>query len=172
MTSEGTLTDLVRALYERHPYPHYPLLARPRWQEGYLASSAFVARLAADVTGTPASKDGTRLEPGWRRLVSIDLSSRSVNRARLRLALARGKAELRRGDINDYLATGEPGQVFSHIDAYGVLHHLPNPRATLGLIAQRLAPGGTARIMVYNSRARDWIWNLQRFHGLLGIDSA
>ena len=186
MHNEGTLTEAVRSLYERHPYPRYPLFARPRWQEGYLACSAFSARLASDLTGAVAPKDGAtvliagggeilpyvirRLEPTSRRLISIDLSRRSINRARLRLALARGKAELRRGDVNDYLATGEPGQVFSHIDAYGVLHHLPNPTATLSLIAQRLAPGGTARIMVYNSRARDWIWHLQRFHALLGVD--
>ncbi len=186
MTYEGTLTDAVRGLYERHPYPRYPLFARPRWQEGYLACSSFSARLASDLTGAVAPKDGAtvliagggeilpyvirRLEPTSRRLISIDLSRRSINRARLRLALARGKAELRRGDVNEYLASGEPGQVFSHIDAYGVLHHLPNPTATLGLIAQRLAPGGTARLMVYNSRARDWIWHLQRFHALLGVD--
>ncbi len=186
MNNEGTLTEAVRSLYERHPYPRYPLFARPRWQEGYLACSAFSARLASDLTGAVAPKDGAtvliagggeilpyvirRLEPTSRRLISIDLSRRSINRARLRLALARGKAELRRGDVNDYLASGEPGQVFSHIDAYGVLHHLPNPSATLRLIAQRLAPGGTARLMVYNSRARDWIWNLQRFLAMLGVD--
>ncbi len=183
MPTSDTITDAVRWLYERHPYPHYPLLARPRWQEGYLASPAFAARLATDLVGVAPSDGATvliagggeilpyvirRLEPSTRRVISIDLSATSVRRAKLRIALAFGKAELRRGDINDYLAAGEPGQVFAHVDAYGVLHHLPNPSQTLKLLSQRLAPGGTGRLMVYNRPARDWIWQVQRLFSLLG----
>src|SRR5262249_32888335 len=59
---------------------------------------------------------------------------------------------------------------FKHIDAYGVLHHMPNPRAALIALADALAPGGTARVMVYNTRARAWIRELQRVAALLGLN--
>ena len=43
------ITQTVRSLYEKHPYPKYPLLARPRWVDGYLASSLFSQRLTMDL---------------------------------------------------------------------------------------------------------------------------
>jgi hypothetical protein len=59
---------------------------------------------------------------------------------------------------------------FSHVDAYGVLHHLPDPAHTLKLISDSMLPNATMRIMVYNSKARDWIFQIQRIFKLLKIN--
>jgi hypothetical protein len=58
---------------------------------------------------------------------------------------------------------------FDHIEAYGVLHHIPSFRTTLRLIREHLTEDGTARIMVYNRHARDWIWHINRAFATLGL---
>lgn len=194
----------VRALYESYPYPHYPLLARPRWQEGYLAHSRFSARLAADlgwrVGMSLTAEDGgitaaaTVLVGGsgeilpyilhrWEsprcRVVCVDLSSRSLWRARARLSMDRnlgrnllcwGRRRFWRGDLEAYLLRSPAGSL-AHIDAYGVVHHMPNPSRTLAAMGRALKPGGTLRLMVYNAPARRWIHHLQRFFADLGLDA-
>jgi len=54
-TAESLITDAVRRLYEAYPYPKYPLLARPRWQEGYLCTSLFSTALYEDLKGSSPS---------------------------------------------------------------------------------------------------------------------
>jgi SAM-dependent methyltransferase len=185
---QAGVVQAVRALYEAHPYPRYPLLARPRWQDGYLAHGAFAARLAADLTGRQASlhRDGRgavllggggeilpyvvrQWEPFGRQVVSVDLSARSTRRARWRLALTPGRTAFHRGDLDDYLARTAPAS-FAHADVFGVLHHLRDPGTTLARLARVLAPGGTLRLMVYNRAARQWITELQRCFAVLGLD--
>jgi hypothetical protein len=61
------------------------------------------------------------------------------------------------------------GGPYVHIDAFGMLHHLANPSQGLQILSQSLAPGGTMRIMVYNSRARQWIFQVSRIFALLGL---
>ncbi len=85
------------------------------------------------------------------------------------LSPRRGSMILAHGDLINFLRRSPLG-IFDHIDAYGVLHHLPSPRTGLELIGKALKPGGTLRLMVYNSRARTWIWEIQRLLALLKID--
>ena len=185
-----TLMKEVERLYEAYPYPRYPLLAKPRWQEGYLASSLFAARLAGAETadfGTEV-KSGAhgrvdvlvggageilpyvirRWEPRRHRVTCLDLSRQSLRRARFRLFPIVSPTAFVRGDLAAFLAA-EPGK-FQHIDAYGVIHHMPNPRAALKALACGLAPGGTARLMFYNAPARTWIWDLARACHAIGFD--
>ncbi len=61
---------------------------------------------------------------------------------------------------------------FDHVDAYGVVHHLPDPGRSLAALAERLAPGGTMRLMVYNRDARQWIHVVQRLLALGRFDAA
>ena len=56
------------------------------------------------------------------------------------------------------------------MDCYGVLMCTPNPSDTLRLMKKRLAPGGTIRLMVYNKKARDWIFHIQKTFSLLDLD--
>lgn len=176
----------VRALYEAYPYPCYPLLATPRWQDGYLTHSRFAvcvaggeAPLAGGAQPTVLIGGGGEIlpyiirkwEPRGKAVISIDLSRRSTRRARWRTLFTSKSTRFLQGDLDAYLAQAPAGS-FAHIDAYGVLHHMRNPGQTLQAIGRALAPGGTLRLMVYNSPARAWIHHLQRLLAapLLAID--
>lgn len=193
----GWIVRDVQRLYETFPYPHYPLLARPHYQDGYLAASQFAGHLYQNATGHEAAIHRERgrlrpngrsvlvvgsgeilpyvirkLEPSYHRLLCVDLSQRTIRRARFRLAADYRRTEFIHSEINDFLrkqglATGP----YAHIDVYGVLHHLADPATTLELLAHRLAPHGTMRLMVYNSEARNWIHHIQRIFRLLKLSA-
>ncbi len=188
-----SVTARVQALYEAFPYPHYPLWAPLRWQDGYLSSLAFSRRLLADQILSAErthqiipSKRTPRIllagsgealpyilgkfEPRHYQLTCLDISARSMRRARTRLLLTWRNKNFLAGDLNDYLSQAEHREYFDHIDSFGVLHHLPDPAHSLRLLAASLRPGGTARFMVYNSPARDWITHLQKAFRLLHLD--
>ena len=167
----------VQALYERRPYPHYPLWAKPLWQDGYLGSSQFSSQLLLDHTrdltvphnflsigsGEILPYILRQWEPAISDLHCVDLSKRSLSRARFRTALLGKKVTYHQADINHLLA--EPPfdhRIIDHAEAYGVLHHIPSFKTTLDLLRQRLSPHGIVRIMVYNGHVRDWIWDINR----------
>lgn len=173
----------VKRMYEAFPYPHYALWLPIRWQEGYMGLSAVSKRLNNKtiplLTKRPrqiliaGSGDMQpyvlrHLEPWFHRIHSVDLSQRSLSRARLRLGWRRHHTSFVASDIDVFLRR-TPLQ-FDHIDSYGVLHHLSSPATTLRLMRQRLQADGTLRIMVYNERSRRWIHHLQRAFALLKID--
>lgn len=175
----------VKDLYNRRPYPHYPLLAKPRWQDGYLGSSLFAHALnhnAATIYQAPRKflsiGSGEILpyiirqwEPSATRLDCVDLSATSIRRAQFRTALLGRKINFYCNDINFLLQSGLlAGQKFDHVEAYGVLHHITSFKKTLELISSHLTTTGTARIMVYNGVARDWIWQINRAFRNLGLN--
>ncbi|HLP40756.1 MAG TPA: class I SAM-dependent methyltransferase, partial [Fibrobacteria bacterium] len=175
----------VRAQYEAYPYPRYSLLLPLRPQEAYASNSLFAARLLESRGLEPAVRETARpgiliagcgdvfpymatfWEPRAHRLIAADLSAASLRRARLRCLPRPRGFDWRRGSLED-AGFDLPGGL-SHIDCYGVLHHLADPAAALRRLAGLLLPGGTARIMVYNSAARTWIRHLQRGFDLLGF---
>lgn len=182
-------TDLaarVRAQYEAYPYPAYGLFLPLRGQEAYASNSLFAARLLEQHGREPALRRSPApavlmagcgdvfpylasfWEPRRHDLIAMDLSARSLRRARLRCLPRMRAMQWLRADLGDKDAP-IPEQL-AHIDCYGVLHHMARPAAALGRIGRSLAPGGTARIMVYNSEARTWIRHLQRAFALLGLD--
>lgn len=177
-------TRQVQNLYQRRPYPHYPLLAKPRWQDGYLGSSLFAHQIVYGV-GTDASLPRRFLsigsgeilpyvirqwEPSSTQVACVDLSQHSLRRAQFRTALLGRRISFHCDDINLLLQGGElHDKRFDHIEAYGVLHHIPSFRTTLRLMREHLTENGTARIMVYNRHARDWIWNINRGFATLGL---
>lgn len=182
---QGDIGVRVRAQYEAFPYPAYSLLLPLRSQEAYASHSLFAARLLEMRGGSPALRSQSRpgillagcgdtlpylsacWEPSRHRITAVDLSARNLRRARLRCLPLPRTVEWRRGDLED------PDFVYPrglcHIDCYGVLHHLADPARALAAFARALLPGGTARIMVYNSEARLWIRHLQRAFALLGL---
>ena len=198
LTAFQSLTRAVTDLYERHPYPKYPLLARPRWVDGYLTTSLFSQRLILGLKGDSPYLRGVagstnremrvliggsgeilpyiirQWEPWHHRITCVDLSRASLRRARVRLALSRKPIAWVASDLDLYLEKdlkrAKTG-TFGHIDVFGVLHHMPCPGRTLDLIGRSLVPGGTARIMVYNSDARRWIRDFQRIFAILKIDT-
>ncbi len=177
------IVERVRAQYEQFPYPRYPLLAKPFWQDGVGGSSLFSRTLMHKnhllfATGQDTLILGcgdmqpyifSCLEPKGARVFGIDLSRSSIKRANFRLKANFRKAYLMVGDLDSYLVSGSPYN-FSHIDAFGVLHHLVNPGQTIAAIYERLAPGGTLRVMIYNAKARSWIREIAKIFCLLGYD--
>jgi SAM-dependent methyltransferase len=179
------LAERVRAQYEAFPYPDYSLLLPLRSQEAYASNSLFAARVLENQGGSPAIRWGGegrillagcgdvypfmagRWEPRRHRLEAVDLSARSLRRARLRCLPLLRRVAWRQGNLEDS-SFALPGGL-AHIDCYGVLHHLANPARVLERFGSALLPGGTARIMVYNSEARAWIRHLQRAFALLGL---
>jgi SAM-dependent methyltransferase len=101
----------------------------------------------------------------------VDLSKKSINRAKTRLNLSASmfskKNKLIHDDVDHFL--DQTNLSFDHIESYGVLHHLATPSQTILKMAQHLRPNGTMRIMVYNSHARSWIHQIQMIFKELGL---
>ena len=184
----GQITGQVRKLYDKYPYPNYPLMARFKWQDGYLSTSLFSSALSRDhfnASVGPAGQCGRVLlagcgeilpyiirknEPNCTSMACVDLSDHSLRRARLRNLFTPGSVTYFCEDLNQFLEDSlKQRRVFDHIDSYGVLHHLPNPSGAIKNLAEALTPGGTMRIMVYNRRARRFIFHLQRALALMGL---
>ncbi|MCX6124892.1 MAG: class I SAM-dependent methyltransferase [Proteobacteria bacterium] len=174
----------VKKLYERRPYPHYPLLAKPLWQDGYLGLGQFARTLASLNQFKDASPQilsvgcGEILpyiirkwEPKSSHISCVDLSKRSLHRAQFRCARSLRSMTFYCYDINLLLESPDwQNKKFDHVEAYGVLHHISNFATTIQGLADRLTPTGTMRVMVYNARARDWIWDLNRAFRLLKLN--
>jgi SAM-dependent methyltransferase len=184
---QADISARVKAQYEAFPYPHYSLLLPLRTQEAYASNSLFAARVLEQRGETPALRlngsagvllagcgdtfpyMATFWEPRRQPLTAVDLSAGSLRRARLRCLPRLRNIAWRQGNLED--PDFEPPSRLSHIDCYGVLHHLADPALVLRRFAQALSPGGTARIMVYNSEARNWIHHVQRAFALLGLSA-
>lgn len=171
----------VRAHYQNYPYPHYPLFASVRRCDTYaLNLKALWARFNHAVPPPEANNIliagcGTFAPYPWSvanpevPITALDLSERSLRRARLHCLLHRRRnIEYRCGDLSDHDAAHG---LFGLIDAFGVLHHLPEPQAGLKALAARLVPNGILRIMVYSRYARREEESIRRAFRLLKIDS-
>jgi SAM-dependent methyltransferase len=179
VTGTTDITALVRGLYTKYPYPHYPLFASLKWGDGYLASSSVAAHICG-VERRPAERillagSGEALpyiirkwEPASRALSCVDLSSSSLWRARFRLLADPRPASFYCEDLTTFLP--KFSRTFSHVDSIGVLHHLEKPSHLIRLLAQSMRPGATARVMVYNTIARRWINDLSKSFRLLKLD--
>jgi SAM-dependent methyltransferase len=188
------ITKAVSEFYEEHPYPNYPLFAKPKIEDAYLSTAGFAKRLQFHSAPPnafqeiPAHKNAHRIllagcgeilpyiirrsEPITSHILAVDLSKQSLRRARFRLGLFSKNIEFRQQDVLEtlYQTPGNEDK-FSHVDAYGVLHHLANPSSAVNGIADSLTADGTVRVMVYNSQARDWIHQLQRVFQLMRLDN-
>ena len=185
--TQADISARVKAQYEAFPYPNYSLLLPLRTQEAYASNSLFAARVLEQRGEIPALRPGRiRRGPvgGMRRHLSLHGhllgaapalvdrrgSFRRKPAARAHALPARLRSiAWRQGNLED--PDFEPPAALSHIDCYGVLHHLSDPALVLRRFAHALSPGGTARIMVYNSEARRWIHHVQRAFALLGLSA-
>lgn len=173
------MSETVRRHYELYPYPHYPLLASVRRCDTYASNlcavwsrfnGEFPAREASRILiagcGSFAPYPFGVSNPAT-PITALDLSSRSLRRARLHCLLHGVRSvEFRAGDLCDPATLqGDYGM----IDAYGVLHHLPDPAAGLRALAARLVPGGILRVMVYSSYTRREEESIRRALRLLKV---
>jgi SAM-dependent methyltransferase len=173
------MNDPIRMHYETHPYPYFSYLASVRTCDTYALNVDTVWALANG--SVPVSVNRRILIAGCgsfspyptslanpdAEIVALDLSRANLRRARNH-ALLHGRRNIHyvQGDLLD--ATTAPGP-FSLIDAYGVLHHLPDPLAGLKALERRLAAGGIVRIMVYSRQARQEEESIRRALRLLGV---
>ncbi len=99
----------------------------------------------------------------------VDLSEAARAIAEARLA-ARGlpPARFLTGSLLDLPALA-PGP-YDYIDCCGVLHHLEDPAAGLGVLAGQLAPDGGLGLMVYGAIGRTGVYPLQDALRRLGRD--
>ncbi len=169
----------VQEHYELYPYPRYPLLASVRRSDTcHLNLDALWARFNGQL---PVGEARRILIAGCgsfspypfalanpdAAITALDLSERSLRRARLHCLLHRCRnITFARGDLLD------PGSVngqFGFIDAYGVLHHLRDPAGGMTALAGRLTEGGIMRVMLYSRYARRAEESIRRALRLLKI---
>jgi len=166
-------------MYQRFPYPAYPLFVRLQWWQAYLSSMAFsralVPKILAGVRrprillagcGDTQPYIHRKLEPRQNIITACDIAARNLKRARARLLLESKPLEWHECDL---LALPTALAEYSHIDCYGVLHHLANPTQGLIHLGKMLLAGGTMRLMVYNRESRDWIWHMRQIFRLLRL---
>lgn len=94
-------------------------------------------------------------ELGFSNLTGADISPRSLELARQRCALHGIKAIFSEQNAE---ALTFPDCSFDHIQSLGVIHHSPNPPASVAEIFRTLKPGGRAVVSLYykNFPLRHW----------------
>ena len=156
--------EAVRRHYEAYPYPRYPLIASVRrkdtrhlnlallWQQfNGIELPLSARRILIAGCGSFAPYPFSLANPGC-RITALDLSEAAIKRARLHCLLhLRFNLTYLVGDLLDTAVATGP---FGLIDAYGVLHHLQDPRSGLLALKQRLADNGLLRVMLYSHAAR------------------
>jgi len=169
----------VTGHYERHPYPHYPLLASVRRYDTYAMNlTAIWARFNGELL---PEKQGSILLSGCgafapypmalsnpkAAITGMDLARNNLQRARLHCLLHRClNVTFLQGDFLDSTVTPGP---YHFIEAFGVLHHLDDPAAGMMALEQRLVPGGILRVMVYGRYARQEAESVRRAMRLLKV---
>ena len=169
----------VQKHYQLYPYPHYPLIASVRRCDTYaLNLEALWIRFNRSLLPSEARKIliagcGTfapypcSVANPTANITALDLSERSLNRARLHCLLhGRTNIVYRCGDLLDGSSIAGP---YGMIDSFGVLHHLNDPVAGLKILAKHLLPGGIIRIMLYSRYARQEEEAIRHALRLLGI---
>lgn len=181
------ITALVRAQYERHPYPPVSPFALPARRPEPELAATLGASLAgiADFPATPrilVAGAGSlealvvaRANPSASEVVAVDLSEASLRTLRWRGRLARiaqpfartAPIALHHADLLAY--SGGP---FDAIFLSNVLQHVAAPEALLAHLASMLAPNGVLRLVVYPRESRLWMRAIQGHLRRLGLDSA
>lgn len=173
------MSDPVRRHYELYPYPSYPLLASVRRCDTYALNltalwirfngelpPAIAKRILIAGCGSFAPYPFALSNPDV-DICALDLSSRSLKRARLH-CLLHGKRNLT-FQCGDLLEPASVSSTYGLVDAFGVLHHLEDPLTGLKALAAQLVDGGILRIMLYSRYARRSEESIRRAFRLLGI---
>jgi SAM-dependent methyltransferase len=187
---DGHLDAIISVQYEAYPYPprdpadeatrlitgspshilelnHYVFAGRRDF------TKPFRALVAGGGTGDAAIMLAQQLADagGPHEVTYIDLSSASTKIARAR-AKARGLTNIRfvTGSLLD-LGTLAQGP-YDYIDCCGVLHHLEDPAAALGILRNALADDGGMGLMVYAPLGRTGVYPMQSMLSTLDAGDA
>lgn len=153
----------VQQHYDNYPYPDYPWFLSGSWaQLGQVDCSNWGLKREVQDIWIAGCGTISALMFGRRnfrsRILATDLSRRSLRKLRWRLALfgVRNVHCL----VEDLLETNYQ-EDFDVVDAYGVLHHLEEPKLGLAKLQQALRPGGIMRLMLYSEEQRQFIEDLR-----------
>lgn len=98
--------------------------------------------------GVGLGADHQRFAEAGALLSGIDLTERAVEHTRQRLASLGLRSNLAVGDAE---SLPFPDNSFDIVYSWGVLHHSPDTPRAIQEVYRVLAPGGTARIMIYHT---------------------
>jgi ubiquinone/menaquinone biosynthesis C-methylase UbiE len=108
--------------------------------------------------------DLVRYAAAGARVTGVDLTPRHAELARANLATAGLTADVVVGDAE---TLPFPDASFERVSSNGVLHHTPDMPQALREIRRVLAPGGEARLIVYNRRSFYYWISLVLLQGIL-----
>ncbi|MBL8258863.1 MAG: methyltransferase domain-containing protein [Candidatus Competibacteraceae bacterium] len=181
MDRSSTVHRAVKAHYEKHVYPRFPLLTSLRLCDTYaLNLDALWARFNGErldrhdkkilLAGCGSfSPYPTALANPKAQITALDLSKANLDRAKLHTWLHRRfNVDFVEGDLLGAKALlGE--RRFHFIDCYGVLHHIPDAGAALQTLHSLLDRGAILRLMVYSAPARRSVQAARTALRILGI---
>lgn len=160
----STSVSEVEEHYEKYPYPSYPWYAMGSWRQleqvdlmtwGVKSKSP---RLWIAGSGSISPLMFARRNPKA-KILATDLSKKSLGHARLRCWLfGQHQVEFKKENLLEAAYDSQ----FDAIDAFGVIHHTPDPKAALAVFERALKPNGVLRLMVYSKKAREEIEQLRK----------
>ena len=183
--SQPETTQSVKARYERFPYPPLAPWSIPRAGEGEELSYELGQRLCF---GKSRTHEHIRIlvvgcgsfealvvaqqHPFAEEVVAVDLSEKSLLRLKWRMHLQKlvrpfkkiARIRLIRADFRELDDGG-----FDYILASNVLHHLPNPAASLALLSAQLKAEGVLRVVTYPKTSRIFMRETAAFFAAQGL---
>lgn len=168
-----------RPLYERWPYPDIPVVASVAapdlWQLNldWMRSEAGLGPVGPRPRVWIAGCGAWQSYPVAIANPSAEILATDVSETSLRLTRRRLGVHLVRNvtttwqDLDD--AGSYPAGPFDWIECFGVLMNLADPARALRGFAERLAPGGIVRLMVYPWFGRRRVFQIARIASLLGL---
>lgn len=163
------VSSLVRAQYEKNPYPRWVKLAPAELPirldvmlQRRFPGGPYQPRPAEPVLDVLIAGCGTGQHPiqTARRYEGAQVTAVDLSRASLGYA-ARKAHEMGVANITfaqaDLLELGNWEQRFDLIESVGVLHHLADPMAGWRVLVGLLQPGGVMRIGLYSALARSGV---------------
>lgn len=181
MDRSSTVHRAVKAHYEKHVYPRFPLLTSLRLCDTYALN---LDALWACFNGERLDRHDkkillagcgsfspypTALANPKAQITALDLSKANLARAKLHTWLHRRfNVDFVEGDLLGAKALlGE--RRFHFIDCYGVLHHIPDAIAALQTLHSLLDRGAILRLMVYSAPVRRSVQAARTALRILGI---
>ena len=151
----GTLPYLERLLEARSAYAP--------WMAEELGYADTAGQSVLDV-GCGQGIDLIRYAQAGADVTGIDLTPRHVELARTHLSLLGLDGTVIEGDAEELPF---PDASFDRVSSNGVLHHTPGIESALRAINRVLAPGGEARIILYNRRSLHYWLHQVLWQGVL-----
>jgi len=159
------VTQRVRSMYERYPYPTKPRGVisdmHPRLLVSYLEGPlpARPLRVLDAGCGTGSASLGTAMCNPDVQVTAGDMNRSALEQVRSEAAeLGLRNLDVREADLMTGQGLTVPEGGFDVIFCSGVLHHLSDPARGLEFLVRALAPRGVLRLMVYGTLGRHGLY--------------